>query len=107
MSDEPTHPENMTSTYFDPEAARLAALSALRTWTRQRDRLPEQRIALMAAAWHAGERNVRELARIADVNRSTAYDDLARAGIDPKADRHSAVGLPQYVPLTSELVADL
>jgi hypothetical protein len=97
----------MTSPDFDPEAARLNALSALRAWTRQRVRMPEQRARLLVAAWRAGERNVRELARIADVSRQTIYDDLRSQGIDPREDRGAAVAPPRYTPLTYEQVDDL
>lgn len=92
---------------FDPETARLTALTALRAWTRHRDRMPEQRATLLATAWRAGERNVRELARIADVARQTVYDDLRSQGIDPSLDRAAAVDRPRYAPLDHEQIADL
>lgn len=92
---------------FDPETARLSALTALRAWTRQRDRMPEQRAVLLGGAWRAGERNIRELARIADVSRQTVYDDLRAQGIDPREDRDAAITPPRYAPLTHEQVADL
>jgi hypothetical protein len=84
----------------------LTALTALRAWTHHRDRMPEQRAALLSAAWRAGERNVRELARLADVSRQTVYDDLRALGIEP-THRDSEVGLPQYVPLSHDQVAGL
>jgi hypothetical protein len=98
---------DVTFPEFDPEAARLGALTALRAWTRQRDGMPEQRARLLAAAWRAGERNVRELARIAEVSRQTVYDDLRGQEIDPRADRDSAITPPRYAPLTYEQVDDL
>ncbi|MFD4196679.1 aminotransferase-like domain-containing protein [Amycolatopsis thermoflava] len=85
----------------------MAALTALRAWARQRDQMPEQRAVLLSAAWRAGERNVRELARIADVSRQTVYDDLRAQGIDPRADRGAAVAPPRYAPLNYRQVADL
>lgn len=92
---------------FDPETARLASLSALRAWARQRDRMPEQRAALLVASWSVGERNVRELARIADVSRQTVYDDLRAAGIDPSTTRTAAAVPPRYHPLVHDDVEDL
>lgn len=96
----------MTLLDHDPETARLTALTALRAWTRQRDRMPERRAALLASAWHAGEHNVRELARIADVSRQTVYDDLRAHDIDPRADRGRAT-TPRYAPLDRDQVTDL
>jgi hypothetical protein len=97
----------MATTFHDPEAARLAALTALRGWALRRDRLPGDRAGLLAAAWHAGARNVRELARLADVSRDTVYADLKSRGVDP-GDRASDRGHPpRYEPLRHEDVRDL
>lgn len=96
----------MTVGNFDPETARLAALTALRSWARQRDQMPEQRAVLLATAWRAGERNVRELARIADVSRQTVYDDLRGQEIDA-TDRTSEIGQARYASLAYEQVYDL
>lgn len=106
MSNRWTHHVDVALADFDPETARLTALTALRAWTRQRDRMPDQRAALLATAWRAGERNVRELARIADVSRQTVYDDLRGQGIDP-TNRTSAIDPPHHAPLTYEQVYDL
>lgn len=97
----------MTSPDFDPETARLTALTTLRAWTRQRERQPVERAALIAAAWHAGERNLRELARVADVSRTTVYDDLRSRGIEPSSDRAAPRTTPRPAPLDHEQVTDL
>ncbi|MEU8901809.1 hypothetical protein AB0C65_38515 [Nocardia sp. NPDC048505] len=97
----------MTSPDFDPETARLTALTTLRAWARQRDRMPEQRARLLATAWRAGEHNIRELARIADVSRQTVYEDLQSQGVDPKTDRGTAASRPRYAPLDHGQVSDL
>jgi len=77
----------------DPADIRKAALDALSAWPRQRDRLPEHRADLLAAAWRLGNRNVAELARASDSSRDTVYRDLRARGIDP-ADRHQDTGRP-------------
>jgi hypothetical protein len=89
----------------DPESVRLAALTALRGWAIRRDRLPAERAGLLEAAWRAGARNVRELARIADVSRDTVYSDLKSRGIDPS--NRSDCPPPRYQPLRCEDVKDL
>lgn len=96
-----------TSNDFDPETARLTALTALRAWARQRDRQPAERAALVASAWQAGERNLRELARIGDVSRTTIYDDLRGQGIEPAVDRDAPREIPKPTLLTHEVVSDL
>lgn len=85
-----------------------ASLAALKGWPARRDRLPEQRADLLAAAWWSGWRNVAELARTADVSRDTVYDDLRSRGIEPK-DRTSTVERPRprYEPLRAEAVHEL
>lgn len=90
----------------DPESVRLVALGALRGWAIRRDRLPADRGRLVAAAWRAGNRNVRELARLADVARDTVYSDLEAHGIDWR-DRTGAPGLTRYEPLAPEEVQEL
>lgn len=97
----------MLATFQDPEAARLAALSALRGWALRRDRLPGDRAGLLAAAWHAGARNVRELARLADVSRDTVYADLKASGIDPSDRSARLAPRPRYEPLRHDDVRDL
>lgn len=92
---------------FDPEIARLAALTALRSWARQRDKLPVDRAGLVVSAWRAGERNLTELARIADVSRQTIYDDLYGHGINPATGRGAPPEAPRPVPLDHEQVTDL
>jgi hypothetical protein len=95
----PAHP--------DPEAARLAALTALRGWALRRDRLPGDRARLLAAAWQAGARNIRELARLADVSRETVYADLRSSGIDPRDRSGQPSRRPRYEPLRHDEVRDL
>lgn len=92
----------------DPETARLAALSALRAWAVRRDRLAEDRGALMATAWRAGTRTVAELARVGDVSRDTVYADLKSHGIDP-TDRRAPASWPppRYEPARYADVRDL
>src|SRR5215831_12324534 len=105
MSIQRTYHVGMVANFQDPEAVRLAALSALRGWALRRDRLPGDRARLLAAAWHAGARNVRELARLADISRDTVYADLKSSGIDPsvRSGGHTA----RYQPLRHEDVRDL
>jgi hypothetical protein len=62
---------------------RLRALQELGAWPIHRDRLTAERVALMGTAWRAGNRNVAELARTADVSRDVVYTDLRALGIDP------------------------
>ena len=85
-----------------------ASLAALKGWAARRDRLPEQRADLLAAAWWSGWRNVAELARTADVSRDTVYDDLRAREIEPK-DRltTSERPRPRYEPLRPEAVHEL
>jgi hypothetical protein len=90
----------------DRETARLAALAALRRWATRRDRLPADRARLLAAAWHAGERTIRELARVADVSRDTVYADLKAEGVDP-TDRAGPPQRPRYAPLRHAEVSEL
>lgn len=97
----------VTSSDFDPETARLAALSALRAWARQRGRQPAERAALISAAWHAGERNLSELGRIGDVSRTTVYDDLRSHHIDPSTGRTAPRTTPRPALLDRDQVNDL
>ncbi|GAB3902522.1 hypothetical protein GCM10029964_093120 [Kibdelosporangium lantanae] len=97
----------MTSPDFDPETARLTALTALRAWARQQERQPAERAALISAAWQAGERNLRELARIADVSRTTVYEDLRSHNINPPTDRAAPRSTPKPAPLDRDQVTDL
>ncbi|MEV7809040.1 RNase adapter RapZ [Microbispora sp. NPDC088329] len=61
------------------ESPREAALKALAQWaTSQKSVRPR----LTAAAWRAGERNVRAIARAAGVSRDTVYADLTAEGVD-------------------------
>jgi hypothetical protein len=85
-----------------------ASLAALKGWPARRDRLPEQRADLLAAAWWSGWRNVAELARTADVSRDTVYDDLRARGIEP-TDRTAVPEppRPRYEPLCAEAVHEL
>ncbi|GAA1983498.1 hypothetical protein [Amycolatopsis minnesotensis] len=94
----------MSTSSYDPEAARTTALGALRAWARNRDRLPTDRAELLALAWYTGNRNVAELARLADISRDIVYADLKSAGIDV-ADRAAAVDVPRYEPLRADTVA--
>jgi UPF0042 nucleotide-binding protein len=62
-----------------PQSPQEAALRALIQWaTSQKDVRPR----LTAAAWRAGERNIRAIARAAGVSRDTVYADLESQGID-------------------------
>lgn len=113
MSDQLAHHGGMTPPDFDPEIARLNALIALRSWTRRRE--PGRRAGLVAEAWRAGERDVRELARIADVSRQTVRDDLRSQGIDPRDDQAESVPVetveahlvvdPSDVPIVRDLAS--
>jgi hypothetical protein len=91
----------------DPDTARLAALSALRSWAIRRDRLAADRASLLAAAWRTGARNIRELARLSDVSRNTVYTDLQSQGIDPAGRDSAPVLPPRYEPLRHEDVHEL
>ncbi|MGW5679198.1 hypothetical protein ACWEV4_29660 [Streptomyces sp. NPDC003860] len=53
-------------------------MAALRTWS-----APSTRARLIAAAWTAGETNVRLLSEAARCARQTVYNDLRSVGIDP------------------------
>jgi hypothetical protein len=91
----------------DSTGIQKAALEAVSAWPRQRDRLPEHRADLLAAAWWAGNRNVAELARAADTARDTVYSDLRSRGIDPMARHMPASDRPRYVPLGYAAVDEL
>jgi len=91
----------------DSTGIRQATLDALSSWPRRRDRLPEDRADLLAAAWWAGNRNVAELARAADTSRDTVYSDLRSRGIDPQARFTPAGPRPRYAPLRFETVDEL
>ncbi|MFI5614644.1 hypothetical protein [Amycolatopsis sp. NPDC051903] len=86
--------------------AQAMALEALQSWARNRDRLPDDRAMLVALAWHTGARNIRELARLADVSRDTIYADLRARGIDA-GDRTAAPMPPKYQTLTAAAIAGL
>ncbi|MBP2478437.1 hypothetical protein JOF53_007309 [Crossiella equi] len=64
---------------------KLVAMAALLAWADRRERLTEDRVDLVAAAWRAGVHNVAELARVARVSRDTIYADLRAREIDPKS----------------------
>jgi transcriptional regulator of acetoin/glycerol metabolism len=82
MSSHSTYGDGMSP--ISPETA----LERLAGWPVRRDQLAVDRAALVADAWHAGIRNVAQLARIADVSRDTIYADLRSHRIDP-TDRSS------------------
>ncbi|WIX76821.1 hypothetical protein QRX50_36130 [Amycolatopsis carbonis] len=86
--------------------AQAMALEALQAWARNRDRMPDDRATLVALAWRTGARNIRELARLADVSRDTIYADLRARGIDA-GDRTAAATTPKYQPLTAAAIAGL
>ncbi|MGW2748088.1 hypothetical protein [Streptomyces sp. NPDC001450] len=91
-----------------PEAVRRASLGALRGWAARRDSLAEDRRDLMAAAWWAGNRNIAELARTADVSRDTVYDDLSARGIETSDKTSEPPGaLPPYAPIPAEALYEL
>ena len=92
-------------TLTDPESVRLATLTVLRGWALRHD-LPTQRAQLLAAAWRAGNRNVRELATLAQVSRTTIYADLRSHGIDHRV-RAAPVQAPRPAPLDHDDVRDL
>jgi hypothetical protein len=91
----------------DSTGIRQATLDAVGSWPRRRDRLPEDRADLLAAAWWAGNRNVAELARTSDTSRDTVYSDLRSRGIDPQARFTPAGPRPRYAPLRFETVDEL
>ncbi|MFF4531521.1 hypothetical protein ACFY1P_19910 [Streptomyces sp. NPDC001407] len=66
----------------DP-TGRTRALLKLGNWPIRRDNLPADRAALVAAAWRTGNRNIAELAHVADVTRDVIYADLRSHGIEP------------------------
>lgn len=68
-------------------AAEPPVLAHLRRCGAQRDHLRVERADLMAKAWLAGYRSVRQLAALAEVASTTVYSDLAAHGIDPRRDR--------------------
>ncbi|MEV5539614.1 hypothetical protein AB0L13_22395 [Saccharopolyspora shandongensis] len=76
----------------DQEHERVAALSALIAWADRRERLAEERAALVAAAWRSGSRTVAELARLARVSRDTIYADLKIHDIDTSARAQDPIG---------------
>lgn len=86
-----------------------ATLAALAGWAARRDRLPEDRADLLAAAWRAGTRNVAELARAADTARDTVYTDLRSRGIEPTDRAATLAQRPRqrYEPLRPEVVHEL
>lgn len=92
----------------DPETVRLFALTALRRWGVRRDRVSAsgERATLLATAWCAGGRNIRELSRMAGVSRQTVYTDLRSQGVDP-TDETAPVRIPQYAPLDGDEVREL
>jgi hypothetical protein len=65
----------------DHQDAKTATLAALRVWA------STSRAELAAAAWHAGNRNLAELARAAGVGRQAIYQDLRKHNIDPPTGR--------------------
>lgn len=65
----------------DPQDAKDATLAALAAWA------AHTRAELVAAAWHAGNRDITELARVARRQRQAIYQDLRSQGIDPPTDR--------------------
>jgi len=91
----------------DPADIKKATLDAVSAWPRQRDRLPEHRADLLAAAWWAGNHNVTELARAADTSRDTVYRDLRSRGVDPIARHLPADDRPRYAPLGYDAVDQL
>lgn len=91
----------------DSTDIKKATLDAVSAWPRQRDRLPEHRADLLAAAWWAGNHNVTELARASDTSRDTVYRDLRSRGIDPMARHLPASDRPRYVPLGYAAVDEL
>lgn len=93
-------------TAHDAESVRLAALAALRRWALRRDRIAEERGDLLASAWQTGNRNVRELAALADVSRTTVYTDLQARSIDPRV-RSGPVRAPRAAPLDHDDVREL
>lgn len=98
----------MAITEFDPATARQTAMTALESWARQQERAPEQRAALLAAAWYAGERTVSELCRASGLSRPTVYADLRSQGINAAgADRATPPHQPSYRPLNQQQIADL
>ncbi|RJQ70539.1 hypothetical protein D5S17_28845 [Pseudonocardiaceae bacterium YIM PH 21723] len=83
-------------------------MTALESWARQQERVPEQRAALLAAAWYAGERTVTELCKASGLSRPTVYADLRSQGIDAAtADRAAPPHQPSYRPLNQQQIADL
>jgi len=91
----------------DSTDIKKATLDAVSAWPRQRDRLPEHRADLLAAAWWAGNHNVTELARASDTARDTVYRDLRARGIDPIARHLPAGDRPRYAPLRYAAVDEL
>ena len=83
----------------DAADIKKATLEAVSAWPGQRDRLPEHRADLLAAAWWAGNRNITELARASGTARDTVYRDLRSRGIDPMARHLPASDRPHYAPL--------
>lgn len=91
----------------DLDDIKKATLSAVSEWPRQRDRLPAHRADLLAAAWHAGNRNVAELARAAGSARDTVYADLRSRGIYPTGRDMPLIDGPRYIPLRQETANQL
>jgi hypothetical protein len=69
-----------------------AALDALRRWA------ATNRADLVAAAWHAGNTNITELANAAGRGRDVIYADLRARNIDPKTDRTENPPVPTLTP---------
>lgn len=74
-------------------------LEALRR--RSRTAVDYERRRLIAAAWHAGHRNINELIAASGAARQTIYNDLAAEGIDYR-DRDAPVFPPSPLPETAE-----
>lgn len=94
MSNGSSHCGVMTNT--TPESGQ-AALHALTTWARQHRTI---RPRLVAAAWRAGVRNIRGIARAAEVSRDTIYSDLTAEGIDYR-DRTAAAAPDPHPAVTT------
>ncbi|MFE2314194.1 hypothetical protein ACFXC8_13525 [Streptomyces sp. NPDC059441] len=94
------------ATYEEADMVR-ASLAALRGWATRRERLPDNRSDLMAAAWWAGTRSIAGLAAAAGVSRDTVYEDLRTRGIEPTDKEAAPEPAPQHAPLTADAVNEL
>ncbi|CAM5373348.1 putative protein OS=Streptomyces fumanus OX=67302 GN=GCM10018772_70650 PE=4 SV=1 [Streptomyces fumanus] len=94
------------ATYEEADMVR-ASLAALRGWAARRERLPDNRADLMAAAWWAGTRTIAGLAAAAGVSRDTVYEDLRARGIEPTDKEAAPAPTPQYTPLAADAVHEL